>query len=357
MTHKAAYLLALRELYSRYQSRKLSFKNSSPLLNGLFLLAVLLGPQWSMAQTSSVKKGLTALNAIIPAASAPPKSSAPPPLVHKVYMFENSTRRDATLEELKPIVYFNSGCAGFFVKNKNNKPYIMTARHCYEFAFEHYCSNDQVLLYSFADSSKVKYGKCKTPIIHSYTDDAVIFEAEFEDDFKVPTESAYRLASKNPPACSKLQLVGFPGDSQRQRLPTVSENCWSQSEHSTPVQDVPQEAETQQKEQESLEEYWDAHPQMLQAMYQLSISQGLHNCSVYGGNSGGPLKIEGQQIAVGLPFQYLAVENVTHPASSGTVYEAFSGFVQKHKALIEHYGIETVENYPTALSFNCGLEI
>lgn len=277
-------------------------------------------------------------------------------LIHPVFMFENTVRRDGTFEEAQSIVYMNSGCTGFFIKNKNNKPYIMTARHCYNYNFENECQRGLIYLYTVGKDRKARVGKCQKVIASSKLDDAVIFEAEFEADFKFPN-TAYSLVGKEVPSCSKVELIGFPSDPQRQGRLTVSENCWTQPGNTHHADQMFNDPSKEQESAEDLREFWAQNPELLNQLTSLSIHPGYYNCSVYGGNSGGPLKLKDQQIAIGLPFQYLHVEGVVFPRSSYTVYESLAGFVNRHYTVLESKGISIAEEFQVETVFECGIEI
>ncbi len=279
-----------------------------------------------------------------------------PDLLHNVFMFENTLRRDGTFDEAKSIVYMSSGCTGFFVKNKNNKPYIMTARHCYNYNFTQQCQKGLIYLYAISEDHTPHIGRCQNIIASSALDDAVIFEAQFEKEFYPPLDS-YSLAGTEAPTCSKAELIGFPADPERQGRFTVSENCWTQPSDSLHAEYMFTDPDKEQEAIEDTRKYWEENPDLLAQLTSLSIKPGYHNCSVYGGNSGGPLKLAGQKIAIGLPFQYLHVEGTLFSADAHTVYESLDEFVNRHHSTLKQHGISIVDQYKVETVKECGINI
>lgn len=271
--------------------------------------------------------------------------------VHLAHMFENSTRRDLTSEELQPLIYFKSGCTGFFLQNTHNKAFIMTARHCYKLDFTNKCNNGEVQFFARQNNQWVE-GTCEKVIAASIKDDAVIFEARFQASFTLPLNT-YSLAGTEPPACTNVQLMGFPGDSERNRRPTASENCWTQPYFSPHVRKFKLDPKTKSATIADNESYWSHHNEMLKKWSQLDITPGYYNCSVYGGNSGGPLQIAGQQIAIGLPHQYLSTPGVIFPSRYHSVYESLAAFTKSHRNTLKQHEIHIANRYTVTQSRQC----
>jgi hypothetical protein len=183
--------------------------------------------------------------------------------------FENSRRRDANASERALVAYVN-GCAAFFVENSRGKVFLASARHCFSSAITRWCQGGG----QFRDNDG-KVGVC-TRVVAAATDlDIAVFEASFAH----APATQLRLAAYAPPVRTRLFMIGYPADAdpttaRRGRL-TVTENCWVlSSDTPSPYQDLRDRS---------------AH----------------HNCSTYGGNSGGPMIAEGTLSAVGLPFTYV----------------------------------------------------
>ena len=184
--------------------------------------------------------------------------------------FENTRRRPSVVEEKKYLVEIGR-CTGFFVKNDLNKNFVVTARHCLKYAATDFCNNK-------GKAYDVKHGifrTCQEVVAGSASFDIVLLSF---DGPKRDKRDGLTLANFNPQAFTRVKTVGFPGDPYAHSGANTSENCWTlSSEIFFPYADDPKSRDP--------------------AIY--------YNCSTYGGNSGGPVIIEGSDVVVGLPFQYI----------------------------------------------------
>lgn len=227
--------------------------------------------------------------------------------------FENSVRRDATAAEASRVAQLvTSKCASFFLENTANKTYIATARHCVEFQITSWCTNDGAIV----DNSGTR-GRCTRVVAGDRNRDIAVIEA----DLPHPStgEATLRLASYVPSVNTKLVMTGYPADSdpqtaRRGRL-TTTESCW--------VLGGPVQSPYAAQDQDTLD---------------LSAQ---HNCSTYGGNSGGPMYIQGTREAIGLPFTYL--DDYTRNSATDLRTAAFlalmADFVGAHRAALTAAGI------------------
>jgi hypothetical protein len=186
--------------------------------------------------------------------------------------FENSRRRDALASE-KAYMARVERCVGFFVRNSQRKNYLVTARHCLPNAdADAWCRKRS----SVTDYVTGKSHRCVRKIAGDGLHDPVVFEV----DGKL-VRSTLRIGERLPSKDTFLKLVGKPGDKYASGKVMVSENCWFTSgDHPTP---------------HTHGEWYE------KGLRDLSFK---YNCSVYGGNSGGPVIIEGTDIAIGLPYNY-----------------------------------------------------
>lgn len=226
--------------------------------------------------------------------------------------FVNSVRRDATAEEAARTAQLTtSQCAAFFIENTAGKTFVVTARHCVEFQITNWCAQDGQL----RDNAGVA-GRCTRIVAADKNRDIALFEANM-----VHSNSAtLRLAAYVPAVGTKLVMTGYPADdhpteARRGRL-TTTDNCWVLSG----VVESPHAAVDEQT---------------------LDVSAA-HNCSTYGGNSGGPMSVKGKNHAIGLPFTYMPEDwqkrSATNLATASHV-ALMAGFVQLHRAALEREGI------------------
>ncbi len=227
--------------------------------------------------------------------------------------FANSRRRLATDEELRPILNFygeKGECTAFLVKNSQNRTLVMTARHCNDYSITRWCKNRGRVTTADGKSE----GFCKGVVAAHHTRDIALIEV---DGFQ-PAADGLSLAGFAARIGTRLQMIGFPSDPVADNRPTVTENCWLQKN----------------------DDQSGNHPDGNRDQ------KGRHNCTVYGGNSGGPMLIESTDIVVGLPSTYTPEDFVQRPPN--TEYLAYmdlmEDFVNQHfQALVDH-GVSIVSS-------------
>jgi hypothetical protein len=149
--------------------------------------------------------------------------------------------------------------------------------------------------------------------------DIAVFEANLS---YVPSQSrSFRLAAYEPPIGTRLKMIGYPADDDpetaRHGELTTTENCWILSDGlPSPYDD-------------------------------LRDRSSLHNCSTYGGNSGGPMYVEGELDAVGLPFTYVPDDyhrrDPWDPETAAYMAQ-MADFVATHRGELEDAGVLISEN-------------
>jgi len=221
--------------------------------------------------------------------------------------FQNSIRRASLPNEIvaNAIVGIlkqgteRRNCTGFFVANEENLPLVMSARHCFAYDAAAWCAaNGRV-----KDELTKNVRACKRVVAESRSFDFVLFEFDGE----APTVSL-ELADFEAPKDTELRMYGYPGDPQASGELMVTENCWVRA-HST-VNPYAERFETTEDK------------------------NFLHNCSTYGGNSGGPMVLSGSLIALGLPNAYVpqVFRNRSSSEDAGAEGIWMSAFVAKHRA-------------------------
>jgi hypothetical protein len=228
--------------------------------------------------------------------------------------FENAERRDATAAEGSRVAQLTtSKCASFFLENTANTVYVATARHCVDFAITTWCTNDGAL----ADNSGSQ-GKCARLVAADKTHDIAVFEASIAH--AAAGDTTLRLASYVPPVNTKLVMTGYPGDedpqtARRGKL-TTTRSCWVLGgEIDSPY--ATQDTKTLDKAVQ-------------------------HNCSTYGGNSGGPMYVEGTRDAIGLPFTYVPDDYTRNSATdlaTAAHLALMADFVRVHRTELTAAGI------------------
>lgn len=228
-------------------------------------------------------------------------------------LYENSRRIDAPQSERAGIALLK-GCTGYFLKNDKNKNILATARHCFEYNAPKWCEAGQV-----QDVSSGAQLRCKRVIADDGQHDLVVFEmgAGRRDRSKDFELAAFELTSN-----MRLEMLGHPGDNYNpQRKLKLTQNCWVVNPNVPNRYDYPEVARDK---------------------------TFTHNCSTYGGNSGGPLFLEGTRIAVGLPDTYSRTDYSQRPRDYKVAQGILaSGFVSDFANELKNAGISIRSTPPT----------
>lgn len=262
-----------------------------------------------------------------------------------VNFFENSQRRDLEADKKRWVLRAvkkgqKKRCSSFLVENTQNRWFVATGKHCFDDAMEKQCLEKNVEFLPANRSGVSFVGRCQNVIIEDPRDDIVIVEIEILNRHRKRASNqlkqklrenyqALRLSSYIPPVGFRLQLLGFPRDRIRQGEATISENCWVMPPGSpTPIQVIPQT----EWDQEYLDFYRQRSPS--ETPHLLG-----HNCSVYGGNSGGPIILENTLDVIGLPSSYYPGLYAEAPSTTSHSFDEMYLFVKKHRTLLEQNGI------------------
>jgi hypothetical protein len=226
--------------------------------------------------------------------------------------FENATRRDPNDTEKASVVRLD-GCTGYFIKNDTGKIFVGSARHCVKNTATKWC-DDKGVVYTPGWS---RVGTCKRVVGSRSDRDIVIFEIDRDPNFNDPIVT-YRLAAYTPPKFTRLRMIGFPGDKHRNGALTVTEDCWILR---APVESPHYDGNWKD---------WSAK----------------HNCSTYGGNSGGPMIKAGTSDVIGLPFTYQPNDYTNRDKDSELTaahLALMSGFVEENRLTLKFAGIDIAE--------------
>lgn len=224
--------------------------------------------------------------------------------------FENARRRDATDTEAKFVVRIPH-CTAFFIENNSNQAIVASARHCFAFDPLKFCKNGG----SFT-AHDGQIGHCTDILAGDDQHDIVMFRADFS---VVPAkEQTLRVSSFSPELRTPLKMIGYPEDPERRGSLTVTDNCYI----------LQQVADSPFKNRGLLDE------------------SARHNCSTFGGNSGGPMIIEGTRIVAGLPLSFNPYDFTRYPADE-VITSAFlarmDGFVARNRQILMDAGVVFAE--------------
>jgi hypothetical protein len=223
--------------------------------------------------------------------------------------YENSRRRPTTDIERKYLANIG-GCAGFFVQNTQGKNLLVTARHCLNYSASQFCKDKKIIF----DRKHELERQCLRIVASSAKLDITMIEV---DGPLRDQEDNLILADFTPQAQTRIYLVGFPNDQYAFSGANVTENCWILSNDiSYPYQGTI---------------YWKKG---------LQDPALWHNCSTFGGNSGGPVIIEGSNVVVGLPFTYDQTNiGNKNPYSSQARFNLMSNYVELLRNDLEDAGV------------------
>lgn len=228
-------------------------------------------------------------------------------------MFENAVRRDATTDEAGYVVKVDTGCTAFFVKNSGSETLMISARHCTQDKEQEWCANGG----SFENDITGIKGTCKSILASDATHDVFMFSANVN---KAPTQTL-SLAANAPKVKDALKMIGYPADQNsgshvgRFGKLTVTENCWVLgANYESPY---------------------------IGSEYVYRDIAALHNCSVYGGNSGGPMILEKTEVALGLPFTYSddLQERSSSDLQTASNMAQMSDFVATFRTILDNYKV------------------
>jgi hypothetical protein len=183
--------------------------------------------------------------------------------------FENSRRVDASPDQKAGLARLR-GCTGFFLKNANAKNLVATARHCFSYDAPTWCKTGVV-----KDEASGTDLRCKSVAVGDQRHDLVVLELE---DAPRNRTLDFELATFSLTKDLRLEMLGFPGDPYNgPRALKLTQNCWVIEPKTRNIYDDPNVVDDR---------------------------TFTHNCSTYGGNSGGPMFIAGTRIAIGIPDTY-----------------------------------------------------
>jgi hypothetical protein len=228
--------------------------------------------------------------------------------------FSNSyVRRDPTLYEASLVLRIETGCTAFLAENAADKAFVVTAKHCFNSDILDWCLGKG----GFQDNGHTR--KCLRVIAWDPGFDIVMFEALMPKTLE--KMRTLQLAAYQPEVGTKLLMIGYPADKYRQGKLSVTENCWILKKKSPSPWGIGEFGDMSSK----------------------------HNCTTYGGNSGGPMIQAGTRIAVGLPFTYYPdYYDLLNSSDLGTAADMAQmlGFVQRHRATLVKEGITIQDSNP-----------
>lgn len=277
------------------------------------------------------------------------------------YFSENSIRRDPRGNEARAIARA-PGCTGFFVANRTQKFFLATARHCFAYEMTRNCHAANLangfMPVALLASGDAAIAYCKRVVAGTRQDDMVIIELEFQDVFqryanpeklaeavaRIYQGPVLSLASFTLPTYSQLQMIGYPADTDRRGMLTVTERCW---ETSGVGKDFFTNLPTARLGGNV--GVIPIDPTLRSSVQELNRELRWHNCSVYGGNSGGPILLYGTRIAVGIPAAYHRQSAAVFSYQLSTFYESTAGFVRRNRSALDRAGIHIEEQIPREL--------
>ncbi len=222
--------------------------------------------------------------------------------------FENSKRElfYSNHIEAKGLARVN-GCTGFFIHNAQNKNILVSARHCFGFQATNWCLNGGL--------AKVEYTgdilQCREVIAGDANHDIVVLR--FEDNIRDRSKD-FILGTFDLESDDRLAMYGFPADpfNVGNHL-ALTENCWVKMAF-------------------SFNSYREDENNKANKTF-------THNCSTYGGNSGGPMVLEGTRIVVGLPNAYFPNRFENRPETHSVEGISMAKYINVFKSDLDRFHI------------------
>jgi hypothetical protein len=129
---------------------------------------------------------------------------------------------------------------------------------------------------------------------------------------------AYSLADYYPAVFAELQMLGFPADNVQNGKPTMSEQCTVKPPESLDI---------------------DGKNDPTNYDIQIKPKIGKHNCDVYGGNSGGPIRIRGTHDVIALPASYIPENYQKGSMLASAFMELTKGFIDRNRKSLIAAGV------------------
>jgi hypothetical protein len=241
--------------------------------------------------------------------------------------FANSLRRAPLADEpnVQAILQMKMGCTGYFVGSSLGQVLVMTANHCVDHKPAEWCAD--INNYAFDQAGNLR--RCQRLIVGEASSDLLLFEFDGP-----PPPATLALLEDGAVQNRRLVMYGYPVDMFARSGMNVTENCWI----------------TGKRDASRWEEY--THD-----------TGFLHNCSTYGGNSGGPMVVENSRAVVGQPSTYFR-DVFTNYASDGetTAWGSdMTSFIRRNRSALRGVGAEIVSSpleapqlTPSALTVRSG---
>ncbi len=299
----------------------------------------------------------------------------------QVDFFKDSIRRDLLPNETSSMLrlaYFpikneaGSYCTAFSIKNSMGQFFVATARHCVSYKAKEACDKKQFTVSPIKGFPFTFAAQCKRLVAANVEDDLFIVEMEIFTAKGNPHPQAeliklrlnsFSLGAYDPPNWFGVKMIGHPSDTIRGGRPTVSENCkivpnslpstWDSLSETEKVEaNKANERVTAAKKAEDLkyaeskaQQQNIARPAVIEDMRQkINITSGKFNCSVYAGNSGGPIILQNTNDVVGLPFGYFPDLYKEIPEGYGQDIELTAGFVKRNRKALDENKVSISAN-------------
>jgi hypothetical protein len=241
--------------------------------------------------------------------------------------FANSLRRAPLPDEPNARAIVNLFmCTGYFVGNDQGKVLIMSANHCFDNKPAEWCAKPSAVAVDEAGSA---WRHCQRVVVAEAGSDLALFEFDGP-----PPPATLALLEAGTVVSRRLVMYGYPSDQFAHEGLNVTENCWIRSKADRNLR--------------------LANPKDLNYT---------HNCSTYGGNSGGPMVAEGSRAVVGQPQSYFK-DDFGNKLSDGDRVAwgtDMTPFIRRNRSTLNALGVEIVQrpseapaNTPTAVTVHSG---
>lgn len=260
--------------------------------------------------------------------------------VHRRYEVSGPTGLVAVLER--------NACAAALLAADSESIIVASATHCFAYDPARACAAGRIVLEH--DLSGLYLG-CERVLVQDEDHDVFVFEARprsAQDRADLKAWPGLLLSACDPAEGRALKMIGYPNDRLRQGRASVTENCEVLPRTTTAFEEAPARSPRELRylrRWEDEDREMNSRPTLAKTARDRIAAHAIptsakHNCTTWGGNSGGPIvSADFQSALVGLPLTYVLTE-APLDRSRALRMEGTQSFVERNLDRLRSLGIQ-----------------